>query len=379
MIECICSSNCLYLEIDFLETTNFFPMTLRALKYLPIFTGIIAVYISFISTGWWTYTALIYIFGLIPLLDILMPTPEKNMNAMEEELALKDSLYDWLIYSMLPIQLFFLWVFLSMIGDPTLTTFEFWGRISAMGILCGSLGINVAHELGHRPNKSEQWMSKALLLTSLYMHFFIEHNHGHHRRVATPEDPASARYGENIYFFFVRTVVFSYVSAWRLEAQKLERKEQAFWSIHNEMLRFQIIQMAFLGGIYFFFGWIPMLAFIAAATFGFLQLETVNYIEHYGLQRRRKDNGNYEKILPVHSWNSNHIIGRLLLFELTRHSDHHFQSTRKYQILRHFDDAPQMPTGYPGMMVLAFFPPLWFIVMHRHIAKYREKYGTAWA
>lgn len=354
-------------------------MTLRALKYLPIFTGIIAVYISFISTGWWTYTALIYTFGAIPILDMLMPAPEKNMTAMEEELALKDPLYDWLVYSMLPIQLFFLWMFLNLIGNPTLTTFEFWGYVSAMGILCASLGINVAHELGHRTKKSEQWMSKALLLTSLYMHFFIEHNRGHHRRVATPEDPASARYGENIYFFFVRTVVFSYVSAWKLEVQKLEQKGQNFWSIHNEMLRFQIIQIAFLGSIYFFFGWIPMLAFIAAAIFGFLQLETVNYIEHYGLQRRRKDNGVYEKVLPVHSWNSNHIIGRLLLFELTRHSDHHFQSTRKYQVLRHFDDAPQMPTGYPGMMILAFFPPIWFMVMHRHIAKYREKYGTAWA
>ncbi|MEZ4887096.1 MAG: alkane 1-monooxygenase [Chitinophagales bacterium] len=354
-------------------------MKLRPLKYLPVYTGLAATVISFSSEGWWTYTALIYTFFLIPILDMLMPAPEKNMTAMEEELALKDPLYDWMVYLMLPIQYGFLVWFLVIIDDPTLTTFEMWGRITAMGILCGSLGINVAHELGHRTKKYEQWMSKSLLLTSLYMHFFIEHNRGHHKRVATPDDPASARYGENIYFFYVRSVVFSYVSAWKLEAKKLQQKQLAFWSIHNEMLRFQFIQLALLVGIYFAFGLLPMLAFIAAAAMGFLQLETVNYIEHYGLQRRQRDNGNYEKVLPIHSWNSNHILGRLLLFELTRHSDHHFKASRKYQILRHFDDAPQMPTGYPGMMLLATIPPLWFAVMHRHIAKCKKEYGGAWA
>lgn len=354
-------------------------MSFKPLKYLPIFTGIVAVAISFTSMGWGTYTAIIYTFGIIPILDMLMPAPEKNMTAMEEELALQDPLYDWLVYLMVPIQYAFLVWFLAIIGDPTLSAFEVWGRITAMGILCGSLGINVAHELGHRSKKSEQAMSKALLLTSLYMHFFIEHNRGHHKRVATPDDPATSRYGENIYFFYVRSVVFSYVSAWKLEAKKLKQKDLAFWSIHNEMLRFQIIQAAFLVGIYFAFGVLPMLAFVAAATFGFLQLETVNYIEHYGLQRKQKEGGHYEKVLPIHSWNSNHIIGRLLLFELTRHSDHHFKASRKYQVLRHFDDAPQMPTGYPGMMALATIPPLWFWVMHRHIEKCKKESGTAWA
>lgn len=348
-------------------------MSFKSLKYLPIFTGIIAVAISFTSTGWWTYTAIIYTFGIIPFLDMILPAPERNMTAMEEELALKDPMYDWLVYLMVPIQYGFLLWFLTIIGDPTLTTFEIWGRITAMGILCGSLGINVAHELGHRTTKFEQMLSKSLLLTSLYMHFFIEHNRGHHKRVATHDDPATSRYGENIYFFYVRSVVFSYVSAWKLEVKKLKKKDLPFFSIHNEMLRFQILQIAFVVSIYFIFGWIPMLAFIAAAVMGFLQLETVNYIEHYGLQRQLKNNGNYEKVLPIHSWNSNHILGRLLLFELTRHSDHHFKASRKYQVLRHFDDAPQMPTGYPGMMLLATIPPLWFWVMHRHIDKCKLK------
>jgi len=354
-------------------------MSLRALKYFPIFTAFIAVSVSFIYTGWWTYTALIYVFGIVPLMDMVMPAPEKNMTAMEEELALQDSLYDWMLYLMVSIQYLFLGWFLFVVSEPTLSTFEVFGRITAMGVLCGSLGINVAHELGHRSKKIEQTLSKALLLTSLYMHFFIEHNRGHHKQVATPNDPASARYGEILYFFWIRSTVMGYLSAWKLEAKKLKKNKKAFFSIHNEMLRFQILQLTLLGLIYWGFGWMTMFAFIGAAAGGFLQLETVNYIEHYGLQRRQKESGHYEKVLPIHSWNSNHLLGRLLLFELTRHSDHHFKASRKYQVLRHFDDAPQMPTGYPGMMVLATFPPLWFWVMHRHIAKTQEKQGIALA
>jgi alkane 1-monooxygenase len=208
-----------------------------------------------------------------------------------------------------------------------------------------------------------------LLLTSLYMHFYIEHNRGHHKNVSTELDPSSARKGEMLYTFWIRTVIFSYLSAWHLENQRLIDKNKSRFSLQNEMLIFQIIQLVFLAAIGAHFGFIVLLYFICAAIGGFLLLETVNYIEHYGLVRNKKNNG-FERVLPIHSWNSNHPVGRMVLFELSRHSDHHFIASRKYQILRHLDESPQMPTGYPGMMLLALLPPLWFKIMDKRISMY---------
>lgn len=240
---------------------------------------------------------------------------------------------------------------------------------TAFGMSCGILGINAAHELGHRRTWYEKLMAKMLLLTSLYMHFFIEHNRGHHKNVSTDADPASSRLGENLYAFYVRTVWGSWISAWRLEAERLHKKGLAFWSWRNEMIRFHLLEVTLLVAIGLVFGLKTLGFFLVAAIMGFLLLETVNYIEHYGLRRQRRGDG-YERTLPVHSWNSNHPIGRLVLLELSRHSDHHYLASRKYQILRHHDQSPQMPTGYPGMMLLSLFPPLWFKVMNKKIQKH---------
>ena len=238
-----------------------------------------------------------------------------------------------------------------------------------MGLVCGGYGINVAHELGHRNNKFEQFLSKTLLLSSLYMHFFIEHNRGHHKRVSTKEDPSSARYGENIFSFWIRSVFTGYISAWNIEFSRLKRLKKFKFSLENEMLRFQLIQVLFVSSIYFVFGTQITIYFLFAAVMGFLLLETVNYIEHYGLQRKININGKYERVQPFHSWNSNHPVGRIMLFELSRHSDHHFNASRKYQVLKNHDNSPEMPTGYPGMMILSLIPPLWFYIMNKRIKK----------
>jgi len=208
------------------------------------------------------------------------------------------------------------------------------------------------------------------------MHFFIEHNRGHHKNVATELDPASSRYGENVYSFYLRSIPDGFVSAWKLESKRLKKLNKNVFGFDNEMLRFQMIQLLLCLCVFWFFGWAVLLYFISAALFGILMLETVNYIEHYGLMREKKGN-HYERTMPVHSWNSNHPLGRLLLFELSRHSDHHFLASRKYQILRHHDDSPQMPTGYAGMMILALLPPMWFSVMNRRIERFRmEGHGS---
>jgi alkane 1-monooxygenase len=241
------------------------------------------------------------------------------------------------------------------------------GKTAVMGLLCGTFGINVGHELGHRTNRFEQALAKLLLLTSLYMHFFIEHNKGHHKRVATPEDPSSARLGEPLYLFWIRSIVNSYRSAWHIAAKDQQKKGRPALSLRNEMIQFHAIQIGFVLAIGMALGWTVAILFIAAAFIGILLLETVNYIEHYGLQRKQIAEGKWERAMPEHSWNSNHVIGRVMLFELSRHSDHHYLASRKYQVLRHHDHSPQMPTGYPGMMLLALVPPVWFWVMNQKV------------
>lgn len=342
-----------------------------------IFTGPVFGLISLTFRGPWTWAMPIYAYAIIPLLEFLIPQSKINFSPEEEEKEKSSRMYDYILYSMVPLQYFLLVYFLFSLKEEGLQFYEILGRVVSFGIACVTIGINVAHELGHRVKTSEQNMAKALLLTSQYMHFIIEHNKGHHKRVATDEDPASARYGESLYAFWVRSVIFSYLSAWKLEAERLTKKNLAVWSIHNEMIQFVLIQLALIAAIYLGFGLMPLFWYLVSALLGILFFETVNYLEHYGLRRKMIDGNKYERVLPVHSWNSNHFMGRSILFEVTRHSDHHYLASRKYQILRHFDDAPLLPAGYPTMILLAFIPPLWFYVMHRHIEKIRKENPTA--
>lgn len=336
-------------------------------KYLAAFSIPLVVFVSIYLGGWWSFLALGYAFGILPGLELMLPERTANMTSAEEEMAKKDKLYDLLLYSMVPIQYALLFFFLWQIQHQNLQVYEIIGLISAMGISCGVIGINVGHELGHRRAAHERIMAKLLLLSSLYMHFIIEHNRGHHRRVSTIDDPSSARLWEPVYAFWFRSTSQAYLSAWKLEADLLRKKGKSLVSLQNEMIRFTLFQVLFVFGIIAIFGPLTGLAFLGAAMIGFLLLESVNYIEHYGLSRKTVSPGRYEKVRPVHSWNSDHPIGRMVLFELSRHSDHHAYSGRKYQVLRHYDESPQMPAGYPAMVVLSMFPPLWFSIMHKHM------------
>lgn len=341
------------------------------LKYMNVLTIPVLVYVSFNSHGVLTFLPIIEAFALIPLVELFIKPNPGNLSETEEALRKKNPIYDWQVYLMVPVQCAFVYLFLQSMGESGLSLADKIGRISAMGLMCGVIGINVAHELGHRSKTYEQLMAKVLLLTSLYMHFFIEHNQGHHKNVSTKEDPSSARKNEILYVFWIRSVVFSYISAWKIQVDRLKKKGYSFISIHNEMLVFQLVQITLIAVIVYHFGWTVTGYFVLAAVMGFLLLETVNYIEHYGLSRSKKGEV-YERVMPQHSWNSNHIIGRLVLFELSRHSDHHYIASRKYQILRHIDESPQMPTGYPGMMLLATLPPLWFYVMNKKLSKIQQ-------
>lgn len=347
-------------------------MRIHSLKYLLVYLVPFVFFISMYAKSIWSFFAVFFLFIVIPFFELFTKGSTINLTKEEEEEANNNRLYDWILYGLVPAQYFLLYYFLTEIGQENLSLITKIAMTSAFGMACGVIGINKAHELGHRNTWYEQFMSKALLLTTLYLHFFIEHNRGHHKNVSTDEDPASSRYGEILYAFYFRSIINGWFSAWKLEANRLKKINKSPLSLENQMLRFQIIQLAFVTGIFLIFGLETMLFFLLAALIGILLLETVNYIEHYGLRRKQK-NGVYQRTLPIHSWNSNHPLGRLFLLELTRHSDHHYLANRKFQILRNFEESPQMPTGYPGMMFLALFPPIWFKVMHKRIADYKMK------
>ncbi|MES2850311.1 MAG: alkane 1-monooxygenase [Bacteroidota bacterium] len=345
-------------------------MSIRAFKYLSPITIYILAYVAFTSKGIYSWLTMLYAWVLIPLAELMIQPNEKNMGAAEEEVAKKDKLYDYMLYVFVVLQFVALFIFLNSFSQANLSTTDIAGRICTMGLLCGTFGINVAHELGHRVNVFEHMLAKASLLTSLYMHFFIEHNKGHHKNVATPHDPSSARYNEPVYIFYFRTIIFSYLSAWKIATTEMKKKGESF--LQNEMLQAHVIQFAFVVFILVSFGFTVMVYFLLAALMGILLLETVNYIEHYGLQRKATGEGKYERAMPHHSWNSDHVLGRLMLFELSRHSDHHYLASRKYQILKHHDDTPQLPTGYPGSMLLSLMPPIWFYIMNKRIKAFES-------
>lgn len=347
----------------------------REIKYfIPVILLPAIVLVSLYFGGYWSFFTIAFAFGLIPVLEFFLTGNTDNLSKEEEVVERKKLSYDLMIYALVPIQYGLLVYFLYRVSFTPILWYEMLGMTIAMGIACGVLGINVGHELGHRSNKFEQVLAKALLTTSMYLHFFIEHNRGHHKNIATRLDPATARKGENLYAFYIRSIRDSWKSAWELERHRLAKAGLPFISWHNEMLRYQAYQVLFVAVIGVAFGWTGLLAFLVAALIGALLLETVNYIEHYGLERKEISPGRFEKVKPHHSWNSNHSLGRLLLFELTRHSDHHYNAGRKYQILRHFDQSPQMPTGYPGMMLCALIPPLWFHIMHQKLAEHAATY-----
>jgi alkane 1-monooxygenase len=333
------------------------------MKYLFSLTITAATLWAFYSQGLWSYFTLIYAFGILPLLEWVIPIDSSNFTEKEENLRNQSKIFDFYLVLAFLSQLTALAIFIYLIYHVELQLYEKIGLALSMGVHSGVMGINVAHELGHRREKIFQYMAQILLLSSLYMQFFIEHNRGHHKNIGTWHDPSTARLNENLYAFWFRAITTGFLSAWNIESARLKGKS----FIYNQMFHYLMIQVAFVLGVLIIFGLSTALLFILSAGVGIILLETVNYIEHYGLSRKKVSERRFEDVKPTHSWNSDHVIGRSTLFELSRHSDHHAHPHRKYQILKHFDESPQLPTGYPGMMILSLLPPLWFKIMNKKI------------
>ncbi|MBJ7477412.1 alkane 1-monooxygenase [Rhodococcus sp. (in: high G+C Gram-positive bacteria)] len=318
---------------------------------------------------WWIGPLLVYI--LLPILDIFFgPDGENPPDEVMERLE-NDKYYRYCTYIYIPFQLAslvlacYLWsaTDLSWLGiDGGLGLISKIGLAISIGCVAG-IGINTAHELGHKKDDLERWLSKITLAQSFYGHFYIEHNRGHHVRVATPEDPASSRFGESFWTFLPRSVWGSLRSSWSLEKARLDRLGKKPWTIRNDVLHSWLMSVVLFGVLVAVFGLSVLPFLVLQAVFGFCLLETVNYLEHYGLKRRRLDSGRYERAAPEHSWNSDHICTNIFLYHLQRHSDHHANPTRRYQTLRSMDGAPNLPSGYASMIMLAYVPPLWRKVM----------------
>lgn len=336
---------------------------------LPVLGGQLAMSTG-VSLFWWF--APLFIYTAMPLADWLIGEdrdnpPEARVVSLQDE-----SYYRIAVFLAVPTQLaVFAWgVWVALTAD--LAWYELLGLAISIGGISG-VGINTAHEIGHQPGTLNGWLAKVALAPSMYGHFYVEHNRGHHVRVATPEDPASARYGEHFYEFLPRSVIGSLRSAIRIETERLAREGRGFWSLHNHLLQGWSLSVLLFGGIALASGQWWILGFLVfQGVYGFSLLEVVNYLEHYGLCRQKKDDGRYERCQPEHSWNSNHIVTNVFLYHLQRHSDHHANPTRHYQALRHFEHAPQLPSGYAGMILLAYVPWLWFRVMNPRV---RAHYG----
>ncbi|HEY5815054.1 MAG TPA: alkane 1-monooxygenase [Solirubrobacterales bacterium] len=328
-----------------------------------------SVELTGLGVFWFFGPFLVYV--IFPVLDVIVGMDSENPPDSTIKWLEQDRYYRWCTYVFIPIQyaglVFACWLW----ADGGLSTVDSIGLALTMAMVAG-IAINTAHELGHKRASLEKWLSKVALAQSGYGHFFIEHNRGHHVRVATPEDPASARLGESFWAFLPRTVSGSVGSAWGIERERLGRTGRSVWSIHNDILQAWAMTVGLFALLTIVFGPVVLPYLLIQAVLGFSLLEVVNYLEHYGLLRQKKEDGRYERCLPQHSWNSNNVASNVLLYHLQRHSDHHANPTRRYQALRHVEEAPQLPTGYAGMIVLAWIPPIWRRVMDRRLL---EHYG----
>ncbi len=318
---------------------------------------------------WWFAPLFVYV--ALPVIDTAIGTDAANPDESVVAQLEADRYYRWCTYLYLPLQYAALVWAAWRVTRGDLPWYDSLGLTITTGIV-GGVAINTAHELGHKRLGYERWLSKVALAQSAYGHFFIEHNRGHHGRVATPEDPASSRLGESFYAFWPRTVVGSMRSAWNLERKRLARSDHRVVSLHNDIMSAWALSVVVFGAIVAAFGWRAIPFLVIQAIFGFSLLEVVNYLEHYGLRRQLGPDGHYERCQPRHSWNSNNVASNVLLYHLQRHSDHHAHPTRRFQALRQFDEAPQLPSGYATMIVLAYLPPLWRRVMDHRVL---EHYG----
>ena len=338
-------------------------------KYLMAYSTPLTAIIGFYLGGYWLFTTPFYIFVIIPTVEFVLT--RYGIDELETGRAVKGIhwLFDIMLYLNILIVFGLLIYSLTKIVSYEFMSIEFLGSLLSMGLVMASNGINVAHELCHRTKTPERFLGKFLLIPSLYMHFYLEHNYGHHLKVATKEDPVTAKYNEPIYIFWISAIKGELLGAIKIQKNRLLKNNTSFLSFYNDMFWYGIIQLSYVLLVFILFGPKGLIFCLLAALFSVLMFESVNYIEHYGLLRKKLSSGRYERVQERHSWNSNHIFGRIVLYELTRHSDHHRIAETEYQNLKSINNSPQLPFGYPTSILLSFIPVLWFKIMNPRVPK----------
>ncbi|MEM8498139.1 MAG: alkane 1-monooxygenase [Pseudomonadota bacterium] len=319
-----------------------------------------------LGSQWWLLTPLAYGYLLMPLLDWVVGSDENNPPEEIVPLLEEDRYYRILTWATAPMHFLVLIAMAWFVASQPLSMWSMVIVAVTAGMYSG-LGINTAHELGHKKTAIEKWLAKVVLAVPAYGHFCVEHNRGHHVDVSTPEDPASSKMGENIYAFMLREVPGAMRRGWQVEKKRLESMGKSVWSLENDILQSYAITAILQGGLIIAFGWIMVPFLMIHNVWSWFQLTSANYIEHYGLLREKDANGRYERPKPHHSWNANYICSNLALFHLERHSDHHANPTRRYQSLRNFEDLPELPNGYYGMYMVAYIPWFWYKVMDKRV------------
>ena len=320
-----------------------------------------------IHITWWAGPIAVFI--LIPLADVILGRDGENVPEEFVPWLEETKYYRVVTYLYFPIMLASLIACCYLWTSSDLSMIDRLGLAWSMGMSSG-IGIVAAHELGHKKGSFERWMGKITLAVPAYGHFYIEHNKGHHVKVATPEDPVSSRMGENVYTYLVRSIPHQIPRAWNIEKKRLARKGKSQFHLSNEVLNAWLVTVLVWGGLFIAFGIYILPWMLIQAVLGIALLEFVNYLEHYGLLRQKQPDGRYERCTPEHSWNSDNLTTNIFLYQLQRHSDHHANPTRRYQSLRSDVKAPELPAGYATMIAMASIPPLWFKVMDSRLMKH---------
>jgi len=345
---------------------------MRKFKYLGAYLIPLFGLFTFKSTGVYAFFGLIFLYVLVPILEQILPLSSYNLNKAEKELAKESSFFDLTLYLLVPLHLFVIYSFLITVSSAAISTLDLTACVLMMGTILGVNGINVGHELGHKTNHPfKMFLAHVMLTTSIQNHFVTYHNSGHHRDIGTPEDLSSAKQGDNFYYFALRSQIGGYFKTWKLESKRLIFRGKN--KLINPMIIYTLVPLLFLTAIYFFFNFNTMIIYGITGIYGISVLEAQNYFAHYGLRRKKQENGRYERVQPKHSWNSDHLIGRVLLFELTRHSDHHHMGAKPFQLLESKKDSPLLPFGYPMMLMLSYFPFIFKPIMKKHLKLYGIK------
>lgn len=339
---------------------------------MPIFSHIFLLLspvlagVGLLLGGWWVWLHPFVMYGLISILEVWWKGSCENTNVEIERARAEHWFSRLIVWSIAPILLALLVALMWRVDNCSV--WELIGMIIGVGTSVGTLGINGAHELGHNRDAASRRTAEFLLLVSFFMHFHLEHNRGHHARVCTAEDPATARKDQSLYSFWLQTLWGGMFNAWQLERTRLTRQDRSIWSLHNSMLRYALLQAALLGAVALWIGPAAAGVWLLVAIFGILLLETTNYFQHYGLVRQKRESGALERVGPQHSWSGNHPISRVILLNLPRHADHHIFPDRHFSNLRHLPESPLLPLGYSGMVILALIPPLFTQIMNKTLA-----------